>query len=123
MKVVKANEKSSKIFLKSSFSLNGHSSQFGNLPHLGTQNNQNPEKNQLQKIKDFSVRAVTTKKKIRRVTLHIISQEHKGAPIYWSHKILFSIFWKGMKREGYDKTRFCVSREGLLNVTGTFSLP
>ena len=28
-----------------------------------------------------------------------------------------------MKREGYDKTRFCVSREGLLNVTGTFSLP
>ena len=46
-----------------------------------------------------------------------------GASIYWSPKILFSIFWKGMKREGYDKTRFCVSREGLLNVTGTFSLP
>ena len=43
------------------------------------------------------------KKKIRRATLHIISQEHKGAPIYWSHKILFSIFWKGMKRESYDK--------------------
>ena len=46
-----------------------------------------------------------------------------GASIYWSPKIFFSIFWKGMKWEGYDKTRFCVSREGLLNVTGTFRLP
>ena len=62
------------------------------------------------------------KKKIRRATLHIISQEHKGAPIYWSHKILFSIFWKGMKRKSYYKTRFCVSHEGLSNGLGTFGL-
>ena len=50
-----------------------------------------------------------------------VSQEDLGAPIYWSHKILFSIFWKGMKRKSYDKTRFCVSREGLPNGLGTFS--
>ena len=46
-----------------------------------------------------------------------------GTPIYWSPKILFSIFWKGMKRKSYDKTRFCVSREGLPNELGTFSSP
>ena len=51
-----------------------------------------------------------------------VSQEHLGAPIYWSPKILFSIFWKGMKRKSYDKTRFCVSREGLPNGLGTFIL-
>ena len=59
----------------------------------------------------------------------MISQEHLGAPIYWSQapiywspKILFLIFWKGMKRKSYDKTRFCVSREGLPNGLGTFIL-
>ena len=50
------------------------------------------------------------------------SQEHLGAPIYWSPKILFSTFWKGMKRKSYDKTRFCVSHEGLSNGLGTFGL-
>ena len=50
------------------------------------------------------------------------SQEHLGAPIYWSPKILFSIFWKGMKRKSYDKTRFCVSGEGLPNRLRTFTL-
>ena len=57
------------------------------------------------------------------------SQEHLGAPIYWSRapiywspKILFSTFWKGMKRKSYDKTRFCVSHEGLSNGLGTFGL-
>ena len=45
------------------------------------------------------------------------------APIHWSPKILFSIFWKGMKRKGYDKTRFCVSHEGLPNGLGTFNSP
>ena len=44
------------------------------------------------------------------------------APIHWSPKILFSIFWKGMKRKSYDKTRFCVSHEGLSNGLGTFGL-
>ena len=58
-----------------------------------------------------------------------VSQEHLGAPIYWSPapiywspKILFSTFWKGMKRKSYDKTRFCVSHEGLSNGLGTFGL-
>ena len=58
------------------------------------------------------------------------SQEHLGAPIYWSRapiywspKILFSIFWGRMKRESSDKTRFCVSLEGLPNGLGTFSSP
>ena len=58
-----------------------------------------------------------------------ISQEHlrapiywSPAPIYWSPKILFSTFWKGMKRKSYDKTRFCVSHEGLSNGLGTFGL-
>ena len=46
-----------------------------------------------------------------------LSQEEKGA------KTLLSIFWKGMKIESYDKTRFCVSREGLPNELGTFSSP
>ena len=45
------------------------------------------------------------------------------APMYWSPKILFSIFWGGMKRESSDKTRFCVSLEGLPNGLGTFSSP
>ena len=52
-----------------------------------------------------------------------VSQEHLWAPIYWSPKILFSIFWGGMKRESSDKTRFCVSLEGLPNGLGTFSSP
>ena len=59
-----------------------------------------------------------------------VSQEHLGAPIYWSRapiywspKILFSIFWGRMKRESSDKTRFCVSLEGLPNGLGTFSSP
>ena len=52
----------------------------------------------------------------------MVSQEYLGAPIYWSPKILFSIFWKGMKRKSYDKTRFCVSHEGLSNGLGTFGL-
>ena len=58
------------------------------------------------------------------------SQEHEGAPIYWSQtpiywspKISFSIFWKGMKRESSDKTMFCVSYEGLTDGLGTFGLP
>ena len=51
------------------------------------------------------------------------SQEDLGAPIYWSLKNLFSIFWKGMKRKRYDKTRFCVSREGLPSGLKTFSSP
>ena len=51
------------------------------------------------------------------------SQEHLGAPIYWSPKILFSTFWKGMKRKSYDKTRFCVSLEGLPNALRTLSSP
>ena len=51
------------------------------------------------------------------------SQVHLGAPIYWSPKILSSIFWKGMKRKGYDKTRFCVSHEDLPNGLRTFSSP
>ena len=54
---------------------------------------------------------------------HILSPEDFGAPICWNPKILFSIFWKGMNRKSYDKTRFCVSREGLPNVNGTFSSP
>ena len=58
------------------------------------------------------------------------SQEHEGAPIYWSRapiywspQILFSIFWKRMKRENSIKTRFCVSHEGLTNGQGAFDLP
>ena len=58
-----------------------------------------------------------------KVIFLLISQEHLGAPIYWSPKILFSIFWGGMKRESSDKTRFCVSLEGLPNGLGTFSSP
>ena len=35
----------------------------------------------------------------------------------------FYLQYSGMKREGYYKTRFCVSREGLPNELGTFSSP
>ena len=53
------------------------------------------------------------------------SQEYNGAGLQYigAPKILFSIFWGGMKRESSDKTRFCVSLEGLPNGLGTFSSP
>ena len=78
----------------------------------------------------ISLWKVVLKAKIKRGRkVALVSQEHLGAPIYWSPapiywspKILFSTFWKGMKRKSYDKTRFCVSHEGLSNGLGTFGL-
>ena len=72
---------------------------------------------------------ITPNRRFYSMLCQTISQEHLGAPIYWSPapiywspKILFSTFWKGMKRKSYDKTRFCVSHEGLSNGLGTFGL-
>ena len=62
---------------------------------------------------------------IQMTTVQKGSQEHEGAPIYWSQtpiywspKILFSIFWKGMKRKSYDKTRFLCVTWGSIKWTG-----
>ena len=75
-----------------------------------------------QKIVTYSTRKKTDNVKmagdldINKIHHDINSQRHRGAPIYWSRKIFFSVFWKGTKRESYDKTRFS---KGL----GTFGLP